>query len=353
MEFPKSIIETELLSPPLFHKVRHSIEYREDPLTGVRCRINVRRTERLRKTPARVDVSQVVSGAADCPFCPQNIEQATPLFVEGFCSEGRIKRGECCFFPNLFPLAEYHAAGTLTSRHFLDLDQFQPQMLIDNMLAAREYLVRVSQTSKEARYPIYLWNHLPPSAASVVHPHVQILVDSKPTPYQQRLLESSRDYFRKTGNRYWRDIVAEEKRIGKRYIGERNSVAVIASYAPQGNREAQIIFKETSNLVEPTEPEMADFADCLVRLLHGYKQMGVNSFNLTTFSAPLGEGLNYYSLHAKLISRPVLQPFYRNDTGILERFHYEADIEMEPEAFAQDMRAFFEDRGGQTAEKGH
>jgi UDPglucose--hexose-1-phosphate uridylyltransferase len=352
MEFPKSNTEAELLSPPLFHKVRHSIEYREDSLTGARCRINVRRTEKLRKAPARVDLSQVIGRPDDCPFCPQNIEQATPLFVEGFCPGGRIKRGECCFFPNLFPLAEYHAAGTLTSSHFLDLEEFQPQMLIDNMLAAREFLVRVSQTSREAWYPIYLWNHLPPSAASVVHPHVQILVDRQPTPYQQRLLESSRDYFRKMGSSYWWDIGAEEKRIGQRWIGEKDSVAVIASYAPQGNREAQIIFKETSNLVGLTELQITGFADCLIRLLRGYKQMGVNSFNLTTFSAPLGEELDYYSLHAKLISRPVWQPFYRNDTGILERFHYEADIELEPEAFAKAMRAFWGDEGGAAAEKG-
>ena len=118
-------------------------------------------------------------------------------------------------------------------------------------------------------------------------------------------------------------------------------MAVIASYAPQGNREVQIIFREISSLAELSEPEIADFADCLIKLLCGYKQMGVNSFNLSTFSAPLGEKLDHYSLHAKLISRPVLQPFYRNDTGILERLHYEADIEIEPEVVATKLRAFF------------
>ena len=119
-------------------------------------------------------------------------------------------------------------------------------------------------------------------------------------------------------------------------------MAVIASYAPQGNREVQIIFREISNLAELTEPEIIDFADCVIRLLYGYKQMGINSFNLSTFSAPLGERLDHYSLHAKLISRPVLQPFYRNDTGILERLHYEADIEIEPEVVAKELKALFE-----------
>jgi galactose-1-phosphate uridylyltransferase len=69
-------------------------------------------------------------------------------------------------------------------------------MLVDNISAAREYLLWVYKKDKDARYPIYLWNHLPPSAASIVHPHVQILVDRRPILYQQRLLQRSKDYFR-------------------------------------------------------------------------------------------------------------------------------------------------------------
>jgi len=344
MEFPKVVITSELLRPPLFEREVHAVECRQDPLTGVPCRINVRRAKRHKERAAKFDVSEIAGNPQDCPFCLQNIEQATPLFAVGLCPEGRIKRGECYLFPNLFPLAEYHAAATLTSRHFLDLDQCRVEMVIDSMIATRQYLAAVYHRNKEARYPIYLWNHLSPSAASMIHPHTQILVDRRPTPYQQSLLESSREYFAKTGSSFWQDIVKEEKRRGERYIGEKNSVAVVASYAPQGNREIQIIFRETSNLVELSEPEIADFACCLVKLLRGYNQMGVNSFNLSTFSAPLGERLDYYSLHAKLISRPVLQPFYRNDTGILERFHHEADIEVRPEGVAETMRVFFEDK---------
>ncbi len=341
MEFPKVIITTESLAPPFFDRDIQSIEYREDPLTHTPCRINARRARRLRKPPP-TDLSQIIGKPEDCPFCPQNIEQATPLFPPSLCQEGRIHRGECYLFPNLFPLAEYHATATLTKEHFLELDQFKSEMIVDTMIATKEYLLRVYQNSNRARYPVYLWNHLLPSAASIVHPHIQILVDRRPTPYQQSLLQNSQDYSHKVGRNFWVDIVEEEKRGGERYIGEVNSVSAIASYAPQGNREVQIIFKEACSLVDLDEPQMADFADCQIKLLRGYKQMGVNSFNLSTFSAPLREQPDYYSLNAKLISRPWLQPFYRNDTGILERFHYEADIEMEPEVVAQTLRPFFQ-----------
>lgn len=337
MEFPKINIITDLLSPPSFKREVHSIEYREDPLTGTLCRINTKRTRRVKESPI-ADLSEITAESGDCPFCPQNIEQKTPLFS----GRGRIKRGDCYLFPNLFPFAEYHATATLTGQHFLELDQFKIGMVVDNISAAKEYLLWVYKKDRGAKYPIYLWNHLPPSAASIIHPHVQILVDRKPTLYQQRLLHSSKGYFLESGRNFWRDIVEEEKKRRERYIGSNDSLSAIASYAPQGNREIQIIFKEACNLADLDELQIADFADCLIKLLRGYKQMGVSTFNLSTFSGPLGESPNYYSLHAKLISRPALQPFYRNDTGILERLHYEADIELEPEVVASKMRTFFE-----------
>ncbi|MCX5999752.1 MAG: hypothetical protein NTU41_09250 [Chloroflexi bacterium] len=342
MDFPKVVITTDVLTPPLFGPEAHSIEYRRDPLTDVPCRINVARAKRLRQIAATLDPHEIAGDTEHCAFCPENVERATPLFPETICPGGRIRKGECWLFPNLFPLAQYHATGTLSSRHYLELDQFEVAMLTDSMMAVKQYLTAVSRHGGEAVFPIYLWNHLAPSAASMVHPHVQVLVDRWPTPYQEMLLERSRDYLSGAGRSYWHDLVEEERNRGQRYIGRSNSWDVVASYAPQGNREMQIISTEASSLTDLSESEMADFADCLTRLLHGYQRLGVNSFNLSTFSAPMGARLPYYSLHAKLIARPVFQPLYRNDTGILERFHRDADIEVTPETAAEAMRLSFE-----------
>jgi galactose-1-phosphate uridylyltransferase len=335
------MMSAELLSPPDFQREGHSIEYREDPLTGVLCRLNARRAARPRQAPLAEGFKEIIPQPEDCPFCPQNIPTKTPLFPADICPGGRIERGESCFFPNLFPLARYHATGTLTREHFLDLPQFQERMIADNLLAAREFMLLVQRREPQARYPIYIWNHLPPSAGSIIHPHTQVWVDIRPTPYQKQLLEKSREYFTPRGSNFWKDLLQEEQRQGERYIGSSGAVTVIASYAPQGNREVQLIFREVSNLAELGEQEIEDFARCLVKLLRGYHHMGVTSFNLSTFSAPLGERLEYYSLHAKLISRPPVQPYYRNDTGFLERLHYEADIELAPERVAQELRPLF------------
>jgi UDPglucose--hexose-1-phosphate uridylyltransferase len=343
VEFPKTVIARETRRPPGFEADVQHVEFREDPLTGRRSRLNARRAGRLKQRPPAPVPPEVIGPRDGCPFCPENIEQAVTKFDPGFYPGGRIRRGECCLFPNMFPLASHHAAATLCAAHFLDLDEFTAKMVSDSLAAAREFLSLVHRHDADARYAMFHWNHLSPSAASVVHPHVQVLADLRPTSYQETLQSAGREYHRRTGRKFWLDLVDEERRIGERYIGENAAVAAVASFSPQGNREVQIVFKRAGSLADLDDDDMAGFADAVIRILAAYKKAGVNSFNLSTFSAPMGERLEYYALHAKLISRPVLQAFYRNDTGILERFHHESDIEVMPEAFAESARRWWEE----------
>ena len=341
MEFRHHTAITSLLVPPGFEEEHQEIEFREDPLTGTSCRINTRRTRRPGQAQRVIETGYNSATPPDCTFCPRNIERLTPQFPPELFREGRIRQGECYLFPNLFPLAEYHTVATLSPEHFLGLNQFTTEMIVDNLLATIKYLSVIQSHDNGRRlYPVYLWNHLPPSAASIVHPHTQILIDRNPTTYQRQLLECSQDYFRRTGKNFWQELAGEEEKRGERFIASLGSVSVMASYAPQGNREVLFLFHQVSNLAGLSKNQIADLAACVIGALHGYSEMGINSFNLSTFSGPLGEDLEYYSLHAKLISRPLYQPFYRNDTGALERLHYESDIEMEPEVVAQELRAF-------------
>lgn len=344
MRFRRYVEKVELLIPPDFEPDTQEIEHRHDPLTNSRCTINIRRAERA-KQAAKVtaDLADAIRETSEgCFFCPEHIEQKTPRFPENICKEGRIRLGECWLFPNLFPFAEYHAVATLTKRHYLDLDQFEVKPLIDNFSACRDWVLSVYKINKEAKYPIYMWNHMPPSAASIIHPHVQVTVSKLPTSMQRELLERGEQYFRKRGRNYWQDLAQEEKKLGERYIGENDSLWVIASYAPRGFREIQLIFKEASSLTDLNQKQIADFADSITRILHGYKEMGVGSFNLNSFSGPIGKQLDYYSLNTKIISRPFPQPLYTNDSGPFERLQDERVIETLPEYIAQELRKFFQ-----------
>ncbi len=342
IEFRKTVVDASFLGPSSPERQVHAIEHRYDPLTEVPCRINLRRADRLPPPrPAGDDLHELLSDSAGCPFCPDNLDAMTPRFLGDLVPAQRIRRGGVYLFPNLYPLGVYHAIGTFGPWHYLDLEGFTVQMLVEGFEAMQDYLAAVQGQGTDALHPIFIWNHLPPSAGSMVHPHFQVLVDQRTTPYQQRLLDTGAAYQKRTGRNYWLDLVRVEQEVGERFIGEEGSVAAVASFAPQGNREVLLVARDSGNLFEMTESVLRDLAGCLVRLLRAYGKLGVNSFNFSTFSAPVGQQMDYYCLHAKLISRPVFRAFYRNDTGILERFHYEADIEASPEIVAENLRGYF------------
>ena len=346
MEFHKEVIAAELLSPLRgFQRKTKSIEYRSDPLTGYRSRVSVDRAKRVKQAQGgAVNVADIAARSAEsCCFCSDNIDSDTTKFVPGFLTgdDGRITVGQCTLFPNLHPFAEYHAVATLTERHYLEIDEFTPKMIEDNLAAARKYVASVNRCDAEVCYPVWLWNHLPPSGASILHPHTQVSVERAPMPELEVILGRSESYLHDTGVNFWQELIDAERDSGERFIGENASIAVIASFAPRGNREVQIISKRGSNLLDFDKRHKRDFADAVVRVLRGYKAMGMNSFNLVTYSAAIGDRPEHFRFSARIISRPIFQPLYTNDAGSMERFYGISVIEAMPERVASEMRKQF------------
>ncbi len=341
MDLRRTLRKSTILRPPAFLPEDQFIEFREDPLTGVRCRLNLKRLERPIQVAETKALEELARKPADCPFCPENVGTVTPLFSPGLRREGYYEVGDCRMFPNLFPLAPYHGNITLGREHFLYMDQFSVGMLEDALEAAFQFMGDVRKQNRGKLYPILCWNYLPPSGGSIVHPHMQVLLDNEPTPYQRRLLNASRAFFRKAGSDFWGNLIDDERRRRERFVGENESLAVLASFAPQANREFQIVFKNACNLGDLGPAGRTDFISALLKLLAYYHRSGVESFNLTTLSAPLGEGRPFCRLSAKIIARPQVRPVYRNDAGILERVHYETDVEIAPEVLAKEAMEFF------------
>lgn len=347
VEFCKEIVTAEFLNPLSgFARDAKSIEYRNDPLTGYRSRVSIDRAKRVKQAQGvAVDVADIAArSAAGCCFCLANIASGTTKFVPGFLPggiDGRITVGQCTLFPNLHPFTEFHAVATLTERHYLELDEFTHKMIKDNLVAARQYIAAVHHHDSAARYPVWLWNHLPPSGASILHPHAQVSVERAPVPELEVVLRKSKKYLRENGVNFWQELSDAEKKAGERFIGENASVAIIASFAPRGNREVQIISKRVSSLADFDKRHTRDFADAVVRVLRGYKAMGMNSFNLVTYSSAIGDRLEHFRFSARIMSRPVFQPLYTNDTGSIERFYGISIIEAMPEQVAAEMRKWF------------
>ena len=348
VEFRKEIVTAEFLNPLRgFERDAKSIEYRSDPLTGYSSRVSADRATRVKQAQGvAVDVADIAArSAVGCCFCPDNIAGSATRFVPGFLQggiDGRITVGQCKLFPNLHPFTEFHAVATLTDRHYLELDEFTTKMIADNLAAAQQYIAAVHRRDAAARYPVWLWNHLPPSGASILHPHAQVSVERAPVPELAVVLRKSKKYLREQGANFWQELIAVERKAGERFIGENESVAVLASFAPRGNREVQVISKRVSNLVDFDKRHTRDFTDAVVRVLRGYKAMGMNSFNLVTYSAAIGDRSEHFRFSVRIMSRPVFQPLYTNDTGSIERFYGISIIEAMPEQVAAEIRKWFE-----------
>jgi galactose-1-phosphate uridylyltransferase len=345
IEFEKVVREAELLSPLLnFSLVVHPIEFRKDPLTNRWCRINIERAKRVKQARVResTDLARIVQASRGrCFFCPENLEKTTPMFPSYFPA-GRIKVGSACLFPNLFPFGEFHAVGVFSEEHYLSLDQFFPELLENCFRACLEHFRFIHGKRPDIKYCMLNWNCLPPAAASIIHPHVQILADHKPTPHLSELIEASRGYHERNGSNYWLDLI-EAERNGERWIGETGPVAWLTSFAPQGNGEVLAIFSDrVSSVTRMSESDLKGFCEGLSRILKGYHGMGVESFNMSLFSGPEDRDLgDHYLLHAKLVSRPNFEPFYTGDDGFMEKLHGEPIIEARPEDIAERLRGLF------------
>ena len=343
MKFEKVIQEAKFRNPlKNFEEYSQPVEVRCDPLTGRRCRINVERARREKQIPEKTaELETIILGSREkCFFCPERLQTSTPMFSGGL--PDRIRLGKACVFPNLFPFGSFHAVGTLSDQHFLRLDQFTPGLLKDCFAACIEYFKLIQEKHQELRFWYVNWNWMPPGAASIIHPHMQIFADSNPTLLLKELTDRSRDYYTNERTNYWADLIKVEKARDERYIGQSGDVHWTASFAPQGNKEILAVVENVSSLAQ-INWKLNDFCEGFSRILRGYHDLGVGSMNFATYSGPSDEDMHEsFWLNMRLIARPYPTPFYVGDDGFMEKLHLEPVIETMPEDLARRLKQYLQ-----------
>ena len=190
-------------------------------------------------------------------------------------------------------------------------------------------------------YPILIWNFLPPSAGSIVHPHVQILIETSPIAGLRIMLEREKEFFRENKVTFWERLIEEEKKRNERFILQRRYLSVLTSFAPRGYREILIVFHNISSFLQLKDPHILELEDTICKILKAYHNMGVRSFNLVTYSDSLTKESSFHHLIIKIISRPTPLPYYTNDTGPFERLYDTWVIDTVPEEIADVIRNYF------------
>ncbi|KAL6075756.1 Galactose-1-phosphate uridylyltransferase, variant 2 [Balamuthia mandrillaris] len=229
-------------------RVKNNVQFRVDPLTGGQSRINPSRATRPTSTGGiDSNLQEIVEKAKSRdPFLPEVIFEKVPRFPESLGpDDGRIIRGETVIFPNLHPFAENHAVAVMSNAHYLPLLGFTQTQLKDTLLASQQFMNAVSSTltSETGRwYPTLVWNYMPPSAGSIIHPHMQIFVEERPTAEVERVLDLSSKYAAEHKSSYYADLAATEEKLDQRFVAKNEQLTVLTPFAPRGFNEVAIYF---------------------------------------------------------------------------------------------------------------
>ncbi|NPA49400.1 MAG: hypothetical protein GXO20_05410 [Thermodesulfobacteria bacterium] len=325
------------------------VEIRFDPLLDHFAVFNPALEDKVRLFFGKHDWSLVEKVAEatreQCFMCPPKVREITPKYPEDFIPEGRLVRGECTLFPNLFPTTPRHAVIAVGEAHFRRLEDFSPELVADGLALGLDFLRLVAEEDPAMRFGCVCANFLPPAGASLVHPHFQVVANKEAFPQQKRLLERSFAYYARCGKNFWEELAAREKEEGERFLGQFGRVVFLASFAPLGGNEVQALVEGARGLSEITQEDVLDLARGISACLKGYAEMGYGTFNFTLFLPPLGEKTSWFTPHLRLITRQNFYENYRTDDYFLQRQLASELILTPPEKMAQVMRKFFEEGG--------
>jgi len=231
----KKLQEKAVLHNPLkdFEIDSQPIEYREDPLSGFTSFIRTGRAfwAGIYKTDEALLRKLVEETRGRCFFCPEKASTSTPKFPTDFIPEGRMTRGEATLFPNLFAHKQYSAIISITKNHYLKLNEFEPSLLINAFKLADRYIRRASEVSR-VEYAEIGGNYLYPSGASIVHPHLQVIVSHGPHSFIKIYREKAKSHYRKYSRNFWEELIDDEKQFGERYLGNIGSTEWFTPFAP-------------------------------------------------------------------------------------------------------------------------
>ncbi|NHJ46428.1 MAG: hypothetical protein FK733_01450 [Asgard group archaeon] len=355
--FEKEIAFARIKSPlQNFETIEQKIEYRKDPLTNHWSRINRLRSDRVKQASSpsedfETNLQEVVQNSSKkCFFCPENVLKSTPKFPEELNIGDRISIDDFSLFPNLFVFSEFHAVGTLGQNHFTKINEFKESTWNNALLGSIKYFKAVHKFNTKVKYPSINLNFLPPSASSIIHPHIQIIQDSRPTKRTSLLIKKSKKYTKsmkgmaETHGNYWLDIIESERNLKERFISENDFMAWMASYSPLGKDELLGIIKiPKTDITTFTEQEISLLANEIVKALKAlYNGRGATSVNMACYFGPIAEDISdHFRINLRLVSRPTLTPNYTGDIGFMELLHTEPIAAATPEDIASTVKQFF------------
>lgn len=338
--------DTLVLLNPLrgFAPERQHVEMYRDPLLGHTSVYNPAIEEGRKVFLNDINRDMIArlatESAKSCVFCPQRIS-GVARFPEDMIPGGRVAIGEALAFPNLFALGGYHSVAIVARAHFLELDQFSADLIGDALTALRQIARVVRDRDPDAAFLTVHGNYLFPAGASLMHPHFQMLISSRPYTHHARLIEACRAYHQREGSSYHADLIREERADGARYIGNTGRWHWLAAFSPLGTNEIIAAHESTGDLLHLDEAELRHLARGLSSTLRTYSELGHLSFNYTLYAHRQPDVPDGFSLLLRVMTRQNPAPSYRCDDFYLQKGLQTELMLHRPQTLAARARSFF------------
>jgi galactose-1-phosphate uridylyltransferase len=316
---------------------RVRLRWRRDPLTGASARILTGVKLQPRSRP---DLTELTAKPAFCPFDIEHLERATFPFPAELTAEGRIRLGKAVVVPNVMAYATHSAVGIYDpERHFLDLDDLTPSIIGDALAAMVRHAQAVRRLDPTALWSSINGNYLPPSGASLVHPHLQSVHDAYGLTGQRFLVEQSRAWQERHGS-YWAALVEQEVG-GPRWVGHTGRVGWLTPFAPSGFHEVWGVVTGAADVTELTDEDSRALGQGLSQVLAAFRAWNLTSFNFGVIGGGPQAREHGHHVVLKVLSRSNPEPMYRSDATYFERLYEEALIDRSPEEVADGVRTRF------------
>ncbi|MDY7032683.1 MAG: hypothetical protein SVY10_12355 [Thermodesulfobacteriota bacterium] len=347
VEFKKRENNLPILNPMQgFQEDGQHVEIRFDPLTGVRRLFNSAFTDKstYMNQPPDENLAKMIAEKTreGCFFCPENIEKGTPKFTPDFLPEGRFRRGDSWIFPNLFQIYEVSGVAIIGKDHFLQLDEFSPEVLTSFYNMIIDFYRTIQSRKPELKYAAFGMNYLPPAGSSVVHPHNPVFMSRDPFPYVDTIMKESENYLQKHSVNFWQDLINTEKELGERYVGKKKNVEWMSSFSPISGNEFTGVVPGKSNFLEFDDNDIEGIAQGITKILSFYKNdLQKNSFNYVVYSGPLGEKNNSFWSNIRITTRPSFTSNYVSDIPLALLYFMDNFFDNMPEYLASQLRDHF------------
>lgn len=340
IEFRKTMQYCNVLNPlKEFKEDIITIETRFDPLTGDRCDFPLRPA-----TPQKIDQLPIVNKSIElgCPFCIPNVYKVTPKFPPALFPEGRVNRGQAWLVPNLAPWTEHNPIIVVSEQHYVPFRDFNSRMLADAFMLSQDYFNRVGEMGNGPRYKSVIWNYMPPAGGSQIHPHLQMIGQSMPSPIESKIFSASAAYKKQNSSIFWQDLIEEEKRLGERYLGDTGQATWLVNYVSRNWLfEIVAIFRERYTISDLSEEDWISFGDGLEKVFQYMDDKGLYSFNLSFYSGT-DETTDHFYTYVRIIPRSLFSPVLAADVAAGRLLHDWCFGFLKPEDVCAEAKPYFD-----------